>query len=259
MIGSRIEPAVRTRAICRSRSRPASVPRSSARVRCRKLLGPRAAPSQPRSPGRSARPHWQSWRGAGRVPASSSATARGPCRTRLFLRPMVQDHGVRRHPSRCHHDPCHQPACTRPNEGEVVPRRAGGRSLGDGQRAGRESFARDEAMHVDPRAHCHARHADPGSTAVSWRRSCASPPALSSLDFMAWPAGSGRKATAPGVAHHETIRTFNSPRFMEDPLAVQCNLVGNPLHEGQARDRAPARCLLHALNTVIDEDRDRHA
>jgi nickel-dependent lactate racemase len=72
--------------------------------------------------------------------------------------------------------------------------------------------------------------------------------------FMAGWSG-GRKVIAPGVAHHETIRTFHSARFMEDPLAVQCNLVGNPLHEEQLEI---VRMLgeLYALNTVIDEDRD---
>ena len=42
---------------------------------------------------------------------------------------------------------------------------------------------------------------------------------------------------------------------MEDPLAVQCNLVGNPLHEEQLEI---VRRLgeVYALNTVIDEDRD---
>src|SRR5271165_3744844 len=72
--------------------------------------------------------------------------------------------------------------------------------------------------------------------------------------FMAGWSG-GRKVVAPGVAHHETIRTFHSARFMEDPLAVQCNLVGNPLHEEQLEI---VRMLgdLYGLNTVIDEDRD---
>ena len=72
--------------------------------------------------------------------------------------------------------------------------------------------------------------------------------------FMAGWSG-GRKVVAPGVAHHTTIRTFHSARFMEDPLAVQCNLVGNPLHEEQL---AIVGMLgeIHALNTVIDEDRD---
>jgi nickel-dependent lactate racemase len=72
--------------------------------------------------------------------------------------------------------------------------------------------------------------------------------------FMAGWSG-GRKVLAPGVAGHRTIRTFHSARFMEDPLAVQCNLVGNPLHEEQLQI---VRMVgeLYALNTVIDEDRD---
>lgn len=72
--------------------------------------------------------------------------------------------------------------------------------------------------------------------------------------FMAGWSG-GRKVIAPGVAHHETIRTFHSARFMEDPLAVQCNLIGNPLHEEQLEI---VRGLGHVygLNTVIDDDRD---
>lgn len=72
--------------------------------------------------------------------------------------------------------------------------------------------------------------------------------------FMAGWSG-GRKVVAPGVAHHETIRTFHSARFMEDPLAVQCNLVGNPLHEEQLEI---VRMLgdIYAINTVIDEDRN---
>ncbi len=72
--------------------------------------------------------------------------------------------------------------------------------------------------------------------------------------FMAGWSG-GRKVIAPGIAHHETIRTFHSARFMEDPLAVQCNLVGNPLHEEQLEIvRRLGPC--YALNTVLDEDRD---
>src|ERR1700729_197992 len=72
--------------------------------------------------------------------------------------------------------------------------------------------------------------------------------------FMAGWSG-GRKVVAPGVAHHETIRTFHSARFMEDPLAIQCNLVGNPLHEEQLEI---VRGLgdVYSLNTVVDDDRD---
>lgn len=71
--------------------------------------------------------------------------------------------------------------------------------------------------------------------------------------FMAGWSG-GRKVIAPGVAGHETIRTFHSARFMEDPLAVQCNLTGNPLHEEQLEI---VRTIgdVYALNTVIDEER----
>lgn len=72
--------------------------------------------------------------------------------------------------------------------------------------------------------------------------------------FMAGYSG-GRKVIAPGIAHAETIRTFHSARFMEDPCAIQCNLEGNPLHEDQL---AIVRMLgeVYAVNTVIDEDRD---
>ena len=72
--------------------------------------------------------------------------------------------------------------------------------------------------------------------------------------FMAGYSG-GRKVIAPGIAHDDTIRTFHSARFMEDPLAVQCNLDGNPLHEEQLEI---VRMLgeVYALNTVIDDDRD---
>ena len=72
--------------------------------------------------------------------------------------------------------------------------------------------------------------------------------------FMAGWSG-GRKVIAPGVAHHETIRTFHSARFMEDPLAVQCNLIGNPLHEEQVEIVRGLRDV-YGLNTVIDDDRD---
>ena len=71
--------------------------------------------------------------------------------------------------------------------------------------------------------------------------------------FMAGYSG-GRKVVAPGVAHADMIRTFHSARFMEDPLAVQCQLAGNPLHEEQLEIM---RMLgdLYAVNTVIDDQR----
>src|SRR3974390_1195887 len=72
--------------------------------------------------------------------------------------------------------------------------------------------------------------------------------------FMAGWSG-GRKVIAPGVAHHETIRTFHSARFMEDPLAIQCNLVGNPLPEEQL-EIVQMIGEISALNVVIDGERD---
>ncbi len=71
--------------------------------------------------------------------------------------------------------------------------------------------------------------------------------------FMAGWSG-GRKVVAPGIAHHETIRTFHSARFMEDPLAVQCNLAGNPLHEEQL-EIIRRIGEVHALNVVLDDQR----
>ena len=72
--------------------------------------------------------------------------------------------------------------------------------------------------------------------------------------FMAGYSG-GRKVVAPGVAHADTIRTFHSARFMGDPLARQCNLNGNPLHEEQLQI---VRKIgeIYGLNTVIDEARN---
>jgi len=73
--------------------------------------------------------------------------------------------------------------------------------------------------------------------------------------FMAGYSG-GRKVIAPGVAHHTTIRTFHSARFMEDPLASSCILEGNPLHEEQLEIVGMLGGGVYAFNTVIDEDRN---
>ncbi len=73
--------------------------------------------------------------------------------------------------------------------------------------------------------------------------------------FMAGYSG-GRKVIAPGVAHHETIRTFHNARFMENPLATSCNLKGNPLHETQLEIVRMLKGPVLALNTVLDEHRN---
>ena len=65
----------------------------------------------------------------------------------------------------------------------------------------------------------------------------------------------GRKVIAPGVAHAETITTFHSSRYMEDPLATNCNLDGNPLHEDQLEIVEMVGGAL-AMNVVIDEFRN---
>ena len=73
--------------------------------------------------------------------------------------------------------------------------------------------------------------------------------------FMAGYSG-GRKVIAPGVAHHETIRTFHSARFMESPFATSCNLENNPLHETQLEIVQMLNGPVLSLNTVIDEHRN---
>jgi nickel-dependent lactate racemase len=72
--------------------------------------------------------------------------------------------------------------------------------------------------------------------------------------FMAGYSG-GRKVVVPGIAHQDTIRSFHSARFMEHPLAKQCSLEGNPLHEEQLEIM---RMIgeVYALNTVIDDERN---
>lgn len=71
--------------------------------------------------------------------------------------------------------------------------------------------------------------------------------------FMAGYSG-GRKVIAPGVAHKDTITTFHSARFMGHPLADNCVLAGNPLHEEQLAIAAMLGPLF-AVNLVIDEER----
>lgn len=71
--------------------------------------------------------------------------------------------------------------------------------------------------------------------------------------FMAGYSG-GRKIIAPGVAHADTITTFHSARYMEDPNAANCVLQDNPLHEDQLE---VVRMIggAYAINTVLDDER----
>ncbi len=140
----------------------------------------------------------------------------------------------------------------RPNEGDELAEVVGDPWVLDTVRV-ENHFARDDAAHAD-------LGATPGrATPVKLDRRFVEADlriatGLVEPHFMAGYSG-GRKVIAPGVAHADTIRTFHSARFMEDPAAIQCNLDGNPLHEEQL---AIVRMLgeVYAVNTVIDDDRD---
>lgn len=114
-------------------------------------------------------------------------------------------------------------------------------------------YARNEAAHIDL-GFTKTRHTPVKLDRLFVEADLRIATGLVEPHFMAGWSG-GRKVISPGVAHHETIRTFHSARFMEDPLAVQCNLIGNPLHEEQLEI---VRMLgdVYALNTVLDEERD---
>ena len=140
----------------------------------------------------------------------------------------------------------------RPNEGEELAEVVGDPWVFEHARV-ENHFARDDAAHVDL-GFTPARR-----TPVKIDRRFAEADlkiatGLVEPHFMAGWSG-GRKVIAPGVAHADTIRTFHSARFMEDPAAIQCNLDGNPLHDEQL---AIVRMLgdVYAVNTVIDEHRD---
>ena len=114
-------------------------------------------------------------------------------------------------------------------------------------------FARDDAMHVDlgrtPVRDVPVR-LDRRFAQADLRIATG----LVEPHFMAGWSG-GRKVVAPGVAHHTTIRTFHSARFMEDAAAIQCNLAGNPLHEEQLEIIRMLGGEIYGLNTVLSEDR----
>ena len=140
----------------------------------------------------------------------------------------------------------------RPNEGAELVELVGDSWVLENGRV-ENHFALDDAAHVDLGATATRRtpvKLDRRFVEANLRIATG----LVEPHFMAgWPGG--RKVIASGLAHHQTIRTFHSARFMEDPLAIQCNLVGNPLHEAQFEI---VRMLgaVYALNTVLDEARD---
>ena len=174
-----------------------------------------------------------------------------PVPNHLFLRPMIQTLLAAGVPKE-RISVLVATGLHRPNLGEELDELVGDPWVLETVRV-ENHYARDEAAHVDL-----GRTRTRGTPIKLDRRFVEADlriaTGLVEPHFMAGWSG-GRKVVAPGVAHHETIRTFHSARFMEDPLAVQCNLIGNPLHEEQLEI---VRLLgdIFALNTVIDEDRD---
>ena len=174
-----------------------------------------------------------------------------PVPNKLFLRPMIEELTEAGMPL----DGITVLVATglhRPNEGDELRELVGDDWVLENIRV-ENHFARDDAAHVDlgvtPRrgvpVKLDRRFVDADIRIAT---------GLVEPHFMAGWSG-GRKVIAPGVAHEDTIRTFHSARFMEDPHAIQCNLTSNPLHEEQL-DIVKMVGDVWALNTVIDEDRD---
>ena len=139
----------------------------------------------------------------------------------------------------------------RPNEGAELAELIGDPWVLEHVRV-ENHFARDDAAHVDL-GFTKGRRTPIGIDRCFVDADLRIATGLVEPHFMAGWSG-GRKVVAPGVAHHTTIRTFHSARFMEDPLAVQCNLVGNPLHEEQL-EIVRRIGEIYALNTVLTEAR----
>jgi nickel-dependent lactate racemase len=140
----------------------------------------------------------------------------------------------------------------RPNEGEELARVVGDPWVLDKVRVVNH-FARDDAAHVD-----FGRTKGRGVPVKLDRRFVEAEVRIATglvePHFMAGYSG-GRKVVAPGVAHADTIRTFHSAAFMENPAAVSCNLAGNPLHEEQLEIVRMVGDIM-ALNAVINEQRE---
>jgi nickel-dependent lactate racemase len=174
-----------------------------------------------------------------------------PVPNRLFLRPMIEQMTAGGIPL----DRITVLVATglhRPNEGAELEELVGDRWVLAHVRV-ENHFARNDADHVDlgiTRGRAVPIKIDRRFVDADLRIATG----LVEPHFMAGYSG-GRKVVAPGVAHQDTIRTFHSARFMEDPLAIQCNLAGNPLHEEQL-EIVRRIGEVYALNTVIDEDRD---
>lgn len=138
----------------------------------------------------------------------------------------------------------------RPNEGAELRELVGDPRVLDTVRVVNH-FARDDAAHVHVgdtsrgnRVRLDRRFVDADLRIVT---------GLVEPHFMAGWSG-GRKVVAPGLAHADTIATFHSARYMDDPNAAAGVLDGNPLHADQLEIVDMIGGAL-AVNTVIDEER----
>ena len=173
-----------------------------------------------------------------------------PVPNKLFLRPMIEEL-IKGGMSATNISVLVATGLHRPNEGDELEELVGDPWVFKTVRV-ENHYARNDADHADL-----GRTARGTPVKIDRRFLSADLRVATGLvepHFMAGWSG-GRKVVAPGVAHHETIRTFHAARFMEHPLAVQCNLIGNPLHEEQIEI---IRMIgeTYSLNTILDEERD---
>jgi len=173
-----------------------------------------------------------------------------PVPNHLFLRPMIEDLLEAGIPA--------ERICVlvatglhRPNEGEELAELIGDPWVLSTVRV-ENHFARNDAGHVDL-GPTRTRGTPVKIDRLFIEADLKIATGLVEPHFMAGYSG-GRKVIAPGVAHADTIRTFHSARFMEDPFACSCNLGGNPLHEEQLEI---VRMIgeVYGLNTVLDDER----
>ena len=138
----------------------------------------------------------------------------------------------------------------RPNEGGELAELVGDPWVLENVRV-ENHFARDDDAHLE------VGITSRGTVACLDRRFAAADiriaTGLVEPHFMAGYSG-GRKVITPGTAHARTITRLHTATYMEDPLAANCVLAGNPLHLEQLEILQLLGGAL-ALNTVIDENR----
>lgn len=138
----------------------------------------------------------------------------------------------------------------RPNEGEELREVVGCDEVFDTVRI-ENHFARDRD------AHAHLGNTARGVPIMIDRRFVEADlkivTGLVEPHFMAGYSG-GRKLVAPGIACQDTILSFHSARFLENPRSANCVIEGNPLHEEQIEIVRKIGGIV-GVNVVIDEDR----